>query len=636
MDGDRSYPHDSDELDQTQRNSAHAQMEVSLSSIAFKGSVSQAIVAAKISRKILLVYIGDPGEKSVHLEQFTLRDSEVVKLLSEYYVVLHLLEGSVDVVHFSAFCPYKSAPALSAIGYNGSLLWQYEGYINANDLIASLEKARTDLHSQEVVSNLVLSEHEGNLNTAEPHPSSGEIHSHQSSISQTISESTCGTEETAQTAVSIRDDGQEDLASTNVISVSVTPGRPSNVSSSNCDSIANSTRSSTSTVEKSGNLAFRNKKATDSTCVLVQTKESADALVSNLAENNPQRGNTVNPADTNIEGEMLKADDELFRVQTINVATLGLEQPTTEIVPEGETGDQGTSHVIADVNNKGEMLQADDQLFREQSSNVDSFSLVTEQPTTEIVPNGGTGDQGSSHVMDDLSARRLPTRDSSSIYLQIRLLNGSSLQAKFQATDTLRRVKDYVNENWTDGNKAFSLAIPYPRKVFDEEDMGKVLSELNLGTRVAMILVPFKSATSPSDWRSSSQANNMGSPSSLRNGEASPGLFARILSYFNPFSYFSGASTNQDSTSRDSVWQYGPNPSLQSVFKDGSQNSSYMSRSNVPGKDQKASGSSKVEKKGWGSNIHTLKHDEDESFRDQNAFWNGNSTQYGGDDSKRD
>lgn len=625
MDGDRNYLHDSDELDQTQGNSAHAQMEVSLSSIAFKGSVSQAIVAAKILRKILLVYIGDPGEKSVHLEQSTLRDSEVVKLLSEYFVVLHLLEGSVDVVHFSAFCPHKSAPALSAIGYNGSLLWQYEGYINANDLTASLEKARTDLQSQEVVSNLVSSEQEGNLNTAEPHTSSGEIHSHQSSISQTISESTCGIEETVQTAVSIRDDGQEDLASTNIISASITPGRPSNVSSSKCDSTANSTQSSTSMVEKSGSLAFRNKEITDPICVLVQTKESADASVSNLAENNSQRGNTVNPADTNIGGDMLKADDELFRVQINDVATLGIEQPTTEIVPEGETGDEGTSHVIADVN---------DQLFRDQMSNV--ASLGTEQPTTEIVPNGETGDQGSSYVMDDQSARRLPTRDSSSIYLQIRLLNGSSLQAKFQATDTLRRVKDYVNENRTDGNKTFSLAIPYPRKVFDEEDMGKVLSELNLGTRVAMILVPFQSATSPSDWRSSSQANNMGSPRSLQNREASPGLFARILSYLNPFSYFSGTSTNQDSTSRDSVWQYGPNPSLQSVFKDGSQNSTYMSRSNIPGKDQKASGSSKVEKKGWGSNIHTLNHDEDESFRDQNAFWNGNSTQYGGDDSKRD
>lgn len=633
MDGDRHNPYNSDETDQIQGNSAHAQMEVSLSSIAFKGSVSQAIVAAKTWRKILLVYIGDPGENSVHLEQSTFRDSEVVKLLSEYCVVLHLLEGSIDVVHFSAFCPHKSAPALSAIGYNGNLLWQYEGYISANDFVASIEKARADLHSQEVVSNLVSSEHEGNLNTAEPYPP-GEIHSQQSSISQTMSEPTWGTEETVQTVVSSRDDGQEDMAHTSIISASATPSRPTNASSSKCDSIANSTESSTSLVENSTNLAFSDKKITDPTCVLVQTKESTDASLSNLAGNNSQRGIRVSPSDTNIGGEMLRADNELFREQTINIASLGLEHPTTEIFPEGETGDQGTTHVVADINNnKGEMLEADDQLLKEQTSNV--ASLGTEQPTIEIAPNGEMGDQGSSHVMDDQSARRLPSRDSSSIYLQIRLLNGSSLQAKFQAADTLRRVKDYVNENRTDGNKTFSLAIPYPRKIFGEEDMGKVLSELNLGTRVAMILVPFESARSPV-WRSSSQANNMGSPSSLQNREAGPGLFARILSYFNPFSYFSGTSTNQDSMSRDSVWQYGPNPSLQSTFKDGSQNSSYMSRSNTPGKDQKPSGSSKVEKKGWGSNIHTLNHDEDESFRDRNAFWNGNSTQYGGDDNKRD
>lgn len=634
MDGDRHNPYNSDETDQIQGNSAHPQMEVSLSSIAFKGSVSQAIVAAKTWRKILLVYIGDPGENSVHLEQSTFQDSEVVKLLSEYCVVLHLLEGSIDVVHFSAFCPHKSAPALSAIGYNGNLLWQYEGYISANDFVASIEKARADLYSQEVVSNLVSSEHEGNLNTAEPYPP-GEIHSQQSSISQTMSEPTWGTEETVQTVVSSRDDGQEDMAHTSIISASATPSRPSNASSSKSDSIANSTESSTSLVENSTNLAFSDKKITDPTCVLVQTKESTDALLSNLAGNNSQRGIRVSPSDTNIGGEMLKADNELFREQTINIASLGLEHPTREIFPEGWTGDQGTTHVVADINNnKGEMLEADDRLLKEQTSNV--ASLGTEQPAIEIAPNGETGDQGSSHVMDDQSARRLPTRDSSSIYLQIRLLNGSSLQAKFQATDTLRRVKDYVNENCTDGNKTFSLAIPYPRKVFGEEDMGKVLSELNLGTRVAMILVPFESARSPSLWRSSSQANNMGSPSSLQNREAGPGLFARILSYFNPFSYFSGTSTNQDSMSRDSVWQYGPNPSLQSTFKDGSQNSSYMSRSNTPGKDQKSSGSSKVEKKGWGSNIHTLNHDEDESFRDRNAFWNGNSTQYGGDDNKRD
>lgn len=33
----------------------------------------------------------------------------------------------------------------------------------------------------------------------------------------------------------------------------------------------------------------------------------------------------------------------------------------------------------------------------------------------------------------------------------------------------------------------------------------------------------------------------------------------------------------------------------------------------------------------FGSNIHTLKHDEDEGkFDNRNPFWNGNSTQYNG------
>ena len=54
------------------------------------------------------------------------------------------------------------------------------------------------------------------------------------------------------------------------------------------------------------------------------------------------------------------------------------------------------------------------------------------------------------------------------------------------------------------------------------------------------------------------------------------------------------------------------------------------------GKIKRLAAVARWKKKGWGSNIHTLKHDEDESFRDQNAFWNGNSTQYGGDDSTRD
>lgn len=38
----------------------------------------------------------------------------------------------------------------------------------------------------------------------------------------------------------------------------------------------------------------------------------------------------------------------------------------------------------------------------------------------------------------------------------------------------------------------------------------------------------------------------------------------------------------------------------------------------------------------FGSNIHTLKRDEDDNrFSDRNSFWNGNSTQYGGNGDER-
>lgn len=61
---------------------------------------------------------------------------------------------------------------------------------------------------------------------------------------------------------------------------------------------------------------------------------------------------------------------------------------------------------------------------------------------------------------------------STDVHLNIRLLDGVSLQEKFLGTDTLRMVKDYVDENRTSAMGSYDLAIPYPRKVFNEQGMG--------------------------------------------------------------------------------------------------------------------------------------------------------------------
>ena len=76
----------------------------------------------------------------------------------------------------------------------------------------------------------------------------------------------------------------------------------------------------------------------------------------------------------------------------------------------------------------------------------------------------------------------------------------------------------------------------------------------------------------------------------------------------------------------------GSNPAVQNnLGGTGTTPSVYSSNQSNPvtGKDNNRT--KKAPTSHLGSNIHTLKHDEDDGrFSDRNAFWNGNSTEYGG------
>lgn len=70
------------------------------------------------------------------------------------------------------------------------------------------------------------------------------------------------------------------------------------------------------------------------------------------------------------------------------------------------------------------------------------------------------------------SMQTLPASSKSSdVHLNIRLPDGVSLQDKFPVTSTLRIVKDYVDENQAYNNSPYDLAVPYPRKVFNDQGM---------------------------------------------------------------------------------------------------------------------------------------------------------------------
>uniref|UniRef100_A0A2P2KIL3 Uncharacterized protein MANES_11G115700 n=1 Tax=Rhizophora mucronata TaxID=61149 RepID=A0A2P2KIL3_RHIMU len=229
----------------------------------------------------------------------------------------------------------------------------------------------------------------------------------------------------------------------------------------------------------------------------------------------------------------------------------------------------------------------------------------------------GTNEFTSDKKTECLDVKKLDVSDngarlnaSNDVHLNIRLPNGVSLQEKFSATTTLGIIKDYVDRNQGSGIGSYDLAIPYPRKVFCNEDMGRSLSQLGLFNRQALIVVPHQGATNYHKGGSSLYQTTNTSSSNVNEG----GYFAsvrRILSYINPLAYL-----------------HGPNPALQNNLARAEGSHSPNQGSSSTGRNDDSGRQTTTSR--YGSNIHTLKLEDDARFGDRNSFWNGNSTQYGG------
>lgn len=109
----------------------------------------------------------------------------------------------------------------------------------------------------------------------------------------------------------------------------------------------------------------------------------------------------------------------------------------------------------------------------EENNNVLDCDSGISQRASQITPNE------SNEAVPDKKLKAVEDKKadaldySNDVHLNIRFPNGASLQEKFSVTSTLRMVKDYVDSNQASGVGTYDLAIPYPRKVFN--DQGTIL-----------------------------------------------------------------------------------------------------------------------------------------------------------------
>ncbi|KAK8487110.1 hypothetical protein V6N13_133498 [Hibiscus sabdariffa] len=517
-------------------------MSESLSSLTYKGSILEAIREAQNQKKLFVVHIsGEDDDDSKNLDHSTWTDLKVKESLSKYCILLHIRGGSTDAANFSAIYPQKSVPCLTAIGFNGVQVWQSEGFVSAELLASSLEKAWLTLHIQETTAAVLGAALASKKYESSRSGASTVIQSEQGSSSSTSVPSTTT-------------DGVVQCLETKL---AVTSGM---LEEKNCS----------------------DKKVKEQISELVDQGGSESFSTENL---------------TNVASERCDVSNEATR--TVDASVTFSQPVPVSVIPVKEIDHQSS---FPGGSGPEKAMQ------HEKNKSID-----------------GRQDGAS----ENTATANVPTI----VHLNIRLPDGNSLQEKFPVGNTLRMIKDYVDSNQSIGMGSYDLAIPYPRKLFGDQDLSQSLLDLGLLNRQALIAVPRQRSTGFQGQRSFADQRNS-TPSEATTGR-NGGYFAylrRFLSYFNPFSYLGGSTGTRSSTtapaSRSGIWEYSPNPTLRNnlagtnrTYPPNSANRSSLtdSRSRRPTTSR------------YGSNIHTLKHDEDDSrFSDRNPFWNGNSTQYGG------
>ncbi|KAJ0941548.1 putative Ubiquitin-like domain, UBX domain, Ubiquitin-like domain superfamily [Helianthus annuus] len=517
-------------------------MEQAISSLAFKGSINEAIIEAKRQKKLFVVYISGENEDSIAMDKSTWSESSVAESLSKYCILLHILEGSTDAAQFSAIYPQKPAPCITAIGYNGVQVWQNDGFVSAEVLASTVEKSWLSLHVQETTATFLTA------------------------------------------ALASRQSEQ-------------IPSQPRETGSS-----------STSPVTTNASASVDNK-------VLDDDKAKSENRAPPVEEKNSKRDSDVSP------GPSVNKLEE----SNVKPPVTTTDKPVNQVTPTAS--EPGVNQVTA--------------------TNVKQPVTTTNKPVNQVAPSASVPvvDQKPSlnvgqHEAKPEKSENIQTEKaeniSTDIYLNIRLPGGASLQEKFEPTSTLKMVKDYVDENQESSIGSYDLAIPYPRKVFTDQDLGKTLTELSLLNRQALIVVPHLKGSGPSRGRSSlpNPSASVGSTGSS-DGESYFSLVRRYLSYVNPLAYLGGGgdATENSSPSGPETRRISPESGTPQGNFTGSRRS-YLVTSNQSSNTPSTSKNNKPNSSrfGSGSNIHTLKHDEDDTqFRGQNAFWNGNSTEYGGD-----
>ncbi|CAO2152101.1 unnamed protein product [Urochloa humidicola] len=583
-------------------------MERTISSLTYKGSIPDAINQSRMEKKLFVVYISGEDVASSSLERSTLVDENVAEVIGRCCIFLHLKEGNIDASQFSAIYPQKSVPSISVIGLNGVMLWNHEGHITSEDLKESIEKAWAALHLQ--VGEARGSDGGARLDFGQEHEGEAEAEARRGrgSSAQQGTEAHGADDGARGKMTSEREGTMGPVADSFFFSGCEAETAATLLTASLASRNAESINTVTALPPQGGSSTSENPSVSSSAPGISGASGAAHSaeLVSQL----PSSTNHNELIEINEkQGEGSKSDSGDITVDKLDSASTEVrcDLPVSSRSSNmGSSGDPKEDDIAPSLKRKNKddgnrtavpMVTTPDTI----NSRGVSSQLVSQQDNTtsstpdEPVPNSVKSDD---------------------IQLSIRMPTGNRLEIRLTKQDVLRKVKNFVDENKGSGIGSYDLSLVYPKRIFSEQDMETALCELGIQNRHAMIVVPHRQPVQvsrpPSSSSSSSSSYDAGDSSG---GGGYFGYLRTIMSYANPLSYLRGNPT----TSR---------PELQA--NEGHQSGNRGQEVT----DESSANTLRRRPRPFGANVHTLGSDEPGPSGDRNVFWNGNSTEFGGDERK--
>lgn len=269
----------------------------------------------------------------------------------------------------------------------------------------------------------------------------------------------------------------------------------------------------------------------------------------------------------------------------------------------------------------------------------DSQVLKAAEARTVVKQGSGNGNGKNTSMRREQSVEKLvsvPRVRTGPFPLQVKLTNGETIQGTFESYQLLRDVKNFIDLQRTDGNMDYRLAVPFPRKIFTEEDMDKALSKLDIGPRSALLLVGNGTPSDNSYHSRTLQNNDSHSSAQSEANEGGGSYVGRFLSFLSPYVY-GRSNSSQDHKSSSSAPPSESNPGTTRALRESSHPTIVnSSRPEPPVQENSAQAGRLSQRRGGSSNVHTLRGNDEDPSQGKNTYWNGNSTQFGGNDEAKE